>query len=83
MKNRAALYLCVWLDNLATQITAIPTSIAQAWKEAQEATQPVWRSMTKLFLQHTINTQTTKVAGTEMLMMFSMAVQIQVENQCC
>jgi hypothetical protein len=83
IKNCAALYLCVWLDNLATQVSAIPTSIAQAWAEARDATRSVWRSMTKLFLQHAINTQTTKVAGTEMLMMFPMAVQVQVEIQCC
>jgi hypothetical protein len=64
-------------------MSAIPTSIAQAWRKVQDATRSVWRSTTKLFLRHPINTQTTKVAGTEMRMMFPKAVQVQVENQRC
>ena len=83
MNDCTALYLCVWLDNLATQVSVIPTSIAQACRKAQEVTLSVWRSMTKLFLQHSVKTQTTKVAGTEMLMVFLKVVQIQVENQRC
>lgn len=51
--------------------------------EAQEVTLSVWRSMTKLFLQHSVKTQTTKVAVTEMLMVFPKVVQIQVEIQRC
>lgn len=41
IRNRAALNLCVWLDNLATQMSAIPTSIAQAYEKAHEAARSV------------------------------------------
>jgi len=38
------LYLCVWLDDLATQMSAIPTSVVQACIEAQELAWSVWEA---------------------------------------